>query len=107
MNDGRWQDVPKKFLEAWYATFQSSKEILDLSAPCPVCSNQSLHRYYYLHNLREYIEDGKKYIGRGGLWEWCSKCGSYQHYSAFVPDWWECDMEVDLNELTHAPTALE
>jgi hypothetical protein len=53
------------------------------------------------------VVGGVTYVGRGGLWEWCSACRSYVHASALVPDWWRCDLVVDLPRSTHSPEPSE
>lgn len=102
-----WKDVPLELDREWQKVFQATQEILDLAAPCPVCGASSLHRWYDLHRKREREFEGKKFIGDGGLWEWCSACHCYMHYSAAVPDWWACDLRVDMFKLNHNPSAIE
>jgi hypothetical protein len=103
----RWKDVPEEHWRNWQSIFQSSREILKLSAACPVCGKTALYRYYALYTPRESVIDGIRFVGRGGLWEWCRACYSYCHYSAGVPEWWECDLGVAYEELTHDPTPIE
>jgi hypothetical protein len=102
-----WESVPLEHHAAWNAIFQSSHEVLHLSASCPVCSVESLYRWYQIGNPIDLVIEGSRYIARGGLWEWCRNCHSYQHYFALVPDWWSCDLDVDLKQLTALPTAIE
>lgn len=87
-----WRSVPPEYDAAWLAVFQASREGLDLSAPCPVCGVAALHRWYG--------------VG-GGLWEWCSACHSFEHYSARVPEWWACGLKVNFFRLQHDPGAIE
>lgn len=37
--------------------------------------------------------------GHGTAWLWCGECGSYSHFSYFVPDWWENPEFIDADEL--------
>jgi hypothetical protein len=46
-------------------------------------------------------------LGRGGLWEWCSGCHTYAHYSAMVPEWWTCSLAVNESLLAPEPELLE
>ena len=99
-----WHDVPNEHQTAWLAIFLASQEILNVSAPCPVCGAVALHRWYQVGHP---VTDMPGFVSRGGLWEWCSQCRSFQHFSALVPDWWSCDLEVDTHKLTPYPTAIE
>lgn len=103
----RWRGVPLALDREWQAVFQATQEILDLAAPCPVCGSCSLHRWYDLNRERVTEFEGKKFIGGGGLWEWCSACRCYEHYSARIPEWWVCSLKVDASMLTHDPAAVE
>lgn len=102
-----WRGVPLEFDAQWQRVFQANEEILNLTAPCPVCGSHSLHRWYDLHRKRERVVEGKRFVGDGGLWEWCSACCCYEHYSAAIPEWWSCDLELDRAHLTHEPSAIE
>lgn len=107
ISNDEWHGVPLDRDAEWKAVFQSSREILNLSAPCPICRVMTLHRWYQIHQPEERVIDGLRFIGRGGLWEWCSACRSFQHYSCYVPEWWSCDLEIDEKKLTALPTAIE
>ena len=102
-----WKGVPLESLQAWDEVFNSTQETLNLSSPCPVCGMRTLHRWYQIHIPEERIVQGKHFIARGGLWQWCSSCRSYLHASAFVPDWWKSDLRVDETKLTSEPEMLE
>lgn len=102
-----WRGVPLEFVPQWRRVFQATQEILDLTAPCPLCGSHSLHRWYDLYRTHERVFEGKRFVGDGGLWECCSACRCYEHYSAAIPEWWSCDLEVDLTRVTHEPTAIE
>ena len=97
LND-TWKGVPEQHLKAWYQIFQSSREILKLSAKCPMCGNTSLYRWFLLSDVE---------TRRGGGWEWCRTCKRFEHYSAKVPQWWECDLAVNTHELTPYPDVIE
>jgi hypothetical protein len=107
LDDSFWHSPPAEYQLAWQAIFVQSREQLDLSALCPICGAQTLHHWYHLHRRELKMIENQRFVGRGGLWEWCSTCGSYEHYSASVPDWWNFEMSVPHNELTALPTALE
>ncbi|HEY0099616.1 MAG TPA: hypothetical protein VGB76_11765 [Pyrinomonadaceae bacterium] len=107
ISDHEWRGVPLERVAEWRAVFQSSREGLDLSAPCPLCGVKALRRWYQVNRPEEMVIDGVRYVGRGGLWEWCGDCLRYEHYSARVPEWWACDLEVDERRLTALPTAIE
>ena len=102
-----WQDVPVEHEPAWQAIFLASREGLNLSAPCPVCGVAALHQWYHLWQREDTEAGGSRFIGRGGLWEWCSACRSFAHYSARVPEWWASDLQVDPGQLEHQPAAIE
>jgi hypothetical protein len=102
-----WQSVPQRCQAEWQQIYQSSQESLNLSEPCPVCSAVSLHRWYQKgKNIKQVIED-REFAAHGGLWEWCSNCHSFEHYSCLVPSWWSCNLKVDVKKLTLLPTAIE
>jgi len=103
----QWKDVPAQHLKAWQDTFQSSREILKLSGDCPMCGKAELYRWYWAYRPEAGEIDGQRFVATGGLWEWCSACKSFAHYRAAVPDWWACDLEVNTEELTSYPTAIE
>ena len=107
LDDRFWHSPPAEYQSAWQALFVQSREMLNLSTPCPICGARTLHHWYHLHRREPKTIGGQLFVGRGGLWEWCSTCGSYEHYSASVPDWWNCDLNVPLDELTAQPTAIE
>src|SRR5438093_566277 len=102
-----WHIVPLPSREVWNRIFQTSREGLTLSAPCPVCGVAALHRWYQVGQSEERVIDGQRFVARGGLTEWCSHCRVFVHYSALVPDWWQCDLPVDLTKFTGEPDALE
>ena len=103
----QWKDVPEEHLQEWMAIFYASQEGINLSSPCPVCHNKDLHCYYYSTRSEEKIIDNRKYVARGDLWQWCSNCRKYVHYSAAVPEWWSCDLKIDPSNLQHDPEAIE
>lgn len=102
-----WHDVPPEYEREWVQIFYTSLEGLDLASPCPVCGACTLHRWYWPGERVDKLIDGRHYVARGSEWEWCSTCYSYVHYSAYVPAWWSCDMEIDPSVLGHAPEAIE
>jgi hypothetical protein len=109
-NSGRaqpWRGVPLELTRAWDEVFRRSREATDLSAPCPVCRAYTLHRWFQVGHPEEIVLEGQRFRARGGLWEWCSSCRSYEHASAFVPEWWASDLDVDETKLTAEPGAIE
>lgn len=107
MNDGYWKDVPRDCYEEWSNIFVNDREGSDLSASCPVCHKKGLHRYYNAHKKMKMEIGSEQYIGRGGVWNWCSFCRSYEHGQAWVPDWWVPGVEVDGDKLTAIPSVLD
>lgn len=106
-NKHSWQDVPEEVYPIWAKIFYESQEGLNLSASCPICIQKSLHCYYLANYPQEKIIDGRKYLARGDLWQWCSSCRSYVHASAAVPEWWSCSLPIDVSKLTTNPKLLE
>jgi DNA gyrase/topoisomerase IV subunit B len=105
-----WVGVPYEYQAEWQRIYQNSRESLDLSEACPVCGTVSLHHWYQVGKaIDKAINkiDGVEFVAKGGLWEWCSSCRSFAHYSCLVPSWWSCDLEVDVKKLTSLPTAIE
>jgi hypothetical protein len=105
--EDEWVGVPAAYWAKWTEIYQQSQECLNLSQPCPVCGAVALHRWYQIGKPVERVIEGMKFVAEGGLWEWCSSCHSFEHYSGLVPDWWSCDLEVNVQELTALPTAIE
>jgi hypothetical protein len=106
-----WHEVPDEHWEDWNNMQRESKknkDLLDLSAPCPVCKTKNVHQWYMVgKKLMDEVFDGVRYVARGALWVWCSNCGCCQHYSASVPEWWNCDLLVDKSKLTISPELIE
>lgn len=90
-----WQSVPSDSEVQWEKVFSGQENGIDIDGNCPVCGNSSLHRYY----------DGSE--DRGALWEWCSSCYLYEHYSAKVRPWWNGKLDLSGLTLTAIPEALE
>jgi hypothetical protein len=106
-NQENWYGVPDEYRTAWQQVYQESQESLNLSVPCPICNVIALHRWYQIGRLVDQVIDDRKFIATGAVWEWCSSCRGFEHYSGLVPDWWSCDLEVDDKQLTALPTAIE
>jgi hypothetical protein len=103
-----WRDVPNERMRIWNAIFHKSKAGMDLSDPCPICNDKSLHQYYMVGRPERQVFGKDVYVARGAGWQWCSSCGAFLHFSALVPDWWqnfELSYKPDL--LTMFPEALE
>jgi hypothetical protein len=105
--DTTWSSVPRELDKAWMDIFYASQEGLNVSAPCPVCGTASLHRWYQVGRPEERFSDGRRYVARGGQWQWCSTCRTFDHSSSLVPEWWSCDLPVDEARLTMTPGAIE
>lgn len=105
--DDSWTGVPYEYLAEWQRVYQASQESSNLSLPCPICGAVALHRWYQIGNPIDRVIEGRRFIATGALWEWCSSCRHFEHYSCLVPDWWSCNLEVDVKNLTAFPTAIE
>ncbi|MEM7595629.1 MAG: hypothetical protein AAF383_29690 [Cyanobacteria bacterium P01_A01_bin.83] len=103
----QWSDIPDEFLSEWTKIFYASQEGINLSSICPICEHRKLHCYYHLNRYEEKIVDGRKYIGHGSLWQWCSNCRKYVHYSALVPEWWNDSLKVNVENLYHSPENID
>lgn len=106
-NTNFWKDIPEKYIVRWRDLFANSREGINLSEACPICGEKTLHLYYYLYKLKDKTINNQKFIGDGSSWSWCSSCGSYEHYSCAIPAWWNCNIKIDGNKLTHTPQAIE
>jgi hypothetical protein len=102
-----WHGVPTERMPAWDRVFAAEPGRMDLNALCPVCGVAALHRWYDGGASRSNDSSRRGLVKRGGLWEWCSHCRSYVHYSAVAPDWWIDPLDVDRASLTAEPEAIE
>jgi hypothetical protein len=110
MSSKNWHGVPQESADAWRRVFNSvaPEEIMHLSADCPVCGNQSLHRYFSLEKEQPRELRGLIYRGPGSYWEWCSSCHSFEHMSGYVPVWWDIDpLNIDHAQLTAIPDLID
>jgi hypothetical protein len=97
-----WRGVPLEQQIAWSSAFESSIGS-EIECACPICGNRSLHRYYYPQRSKV-----KPQLNiTGALWEWCSACKRYQHYSCRVPEYWVEPFAVDEKKLTASPAHIE
>lgn len=90
-----WSGVPEQLYAQWRDAFRVRSHGVDLDIPCPSCGASTLHRYF------------QRSGARGALWEWCSSCRVYEHFSAVVPEWWSSDLDLTGLTLTAEPEALE
>jgi hypothetical protein len=104
---GDWSGVPDEYQAEWQRAYEESQESINLLVPCPICGVVALHRWYQIGRPTNRVIKGIKFVAHGGLWEWCSSCRSFEHYSGLVPEWWSCNLEVDTKNLTALPTAIE
>jgi len=102
-----WVGVPLDRVEEWQAAFLEDLLAEDIQVPCPICGRVSLHRWYDSPTPRPAAQDDRRFIGRGALWEWCSVCRAYEHYSALVPKGWHSTLAVETGQLTAEPEAIE
>jgi hypothetical protein len=103
-----WKNAPEEYRHSWIQTFSKSLEGLNLSSPCPICGQVTLHHYYQqVGPKKNFILHGRNYIGRGDLWEWCSSCYTFERYYAAIPDWWNFELSVDSSSLKSYPDVLE
>jgi hypothetical protein len=110
MEHQAWQGVPLTFIDSWRQLFNAApqQEAMHLSAPCPVCGQRTLHRYYSLEKVAPRELRGVLYQGPGSYWEWCSSCKSFEHMHGYVPDWWKVEpLPIDHAQLTAIPDVLD
>jgi hypothetical protein len=107
MDPTPWHDVPLSIAPLWRTLFDASTEGVNLAAPCPVCTNSALHRWFWLARSKRIVESGRSWQGKGSQWQWCSACRSYEHSSGLVPDWWESALEVPESDLRHDPGPID
>ena len=102
-----WRDVPEGLTVVWRVIFDRSSEGLDLDSTCPVCGARTLHRWFHLATPKPVVTAGRRWLGRGGEWQWCSTCKSFEHSSGLVPDWWKDPLRVDATQLMSDPDVIE
>lgn len=90
-----WKDEPDNRLSNLvYRTFEQLENPNNLE--CTYCGEEATHIYFHRHADH-----------RGGVWYWCSKCLTYGHGSAIVPEWWVNNDEIQLNKLHQDPNHLQ
>lgn len=95
----RWvdNDIGRESLECLLSEILKKKPE-NFPVNCRACGTKdSVHVYF---NSR-----GEKKIG--GVWVWCSSCGSYMHASIFVPNWWVNMPSITEPELDSLPGKFE
>ncbi len=110
MPDGKWNGVPLAADAAWREIFNAAApaEQAHLSAPCPICGNKTLRRFYSLMKVKPREIEGEIYVGPGSYWEWCSSCRAFEHFSGLVPAWWDFDLpNLDHYYLKHDPGLID
>ncbi len=105
--DGQWSDVPSEAMEKWREVFDACEGGPSVPGRCPVCGKKALFRYFASYDARRFLLHGREYRGRGGGWEWCRACKSYQHFSACVPAWWKAPVEIPIGSLHHCPETID
>jgi hypothetical protein len=104
----KWKNVPEEYEDVWVKIFSTTNEGVNLSSPCPICGQTTLHHYYQqIGPKKDFILHDRKYIGKGDLWEWCSSCHTFERYYAAVPDWWDFSLPIDNSQVMSYPDALE
>ena len=103
--------MPEAVRERWSEIFEQSRDGLDVKGACPACLREDLHRWFDASDLEPDQSFGDEFAGRGGQWQWCAGCRSYEHMSGLVPTWWlgsdGSGLHVDPEELMHDPDAIE
>jgi hypothetical protein len=107
MSNIEWTQIEQEIAVKWRSIFHKSKIGINVDGDCPICNKATLHRWYLVGRPIEQIIEGNKFVAQGDLWEWCSSCKVFEHYSSLVPDWWKCDLEVNLKELRFTPNVIE
>jgi hypothetical protein len=103
-----WTEIGLASRPHWRRIFNVRPNVADLPDACPVCGVAALHRWYLLENTRGVVLNGRQYLGQGMLWEWCSSCGSFEHYpDGYVPDWWNSPYDVDPLLVRYDPGPIE
>jgi hypothetical protein len=100
-----WRGIPEDKRSDWRTVFLERGLGPLLKAPCPICGERSLRRYF--NRARTFPAMPPGVVGRGGSWEWCASCGSYEHSSGLVPVWWVPVAVVQEAELAAEPEQLE
>jgi hypothetical protein len=97
----RWRDVEKEQDACWNrmaaGIFEGASAHPGL---CPSCGQAEV-RYFYCRSGEDHCSR------RGGMWIWCPACLRYNHYTAYVPEWWENLPGVSCDALAHDPEWLE
>ena len=101
----KWHGVAEEKQIEWQQIFAASTEGLRLSAACPLCGQRGLRRYF--GGARETTIAKPGFVGKGGSWEWCSSCGSFEHASCLVPAWWQPISGINESNLSALPEELE
>ena len=81
-----------------------------MTSICPICSKKKLHKYYYVYSYEKKRISGEDFIGNGGLWNWCSSCKHYEHFSSAIPSWWigkTESLDIDEKKLKSKPEEIE
>lgn len=103
-----WREVSTENHPGWRSVFNAEPRSEALATPCPVCGTSTLHRWYAVDSEDDIELGGQRYVGRGRLWEWCSSCGSYEHFrDGYVPEWWRSVLVIPHDLLTYDPGPIE
>lgn len=86
-----WIGVPIRHLAAWKTAFSNNPSKIRVGVLCPLCRHAELFRWH----------DG----GRS-LWEWCNRCGAFEHSTAKAPPGWLPEVFVKPLQPTALPTSI-
>ena len=103
----QWKGVPPESTVEWQRIFSECTDGIDVDGLCPVCHSPTLHHWFDKPRPFAAGHERDGFRGHGGLWEWCSSCHSYEHYSGLVPAWWQDLFILDGTSLRHDPDAIE
>src|SRR5256885_377397 len=70
--EAEWNDVPDEALRRWREMFSQSRDGLDVLGECPVCSHETLHRWFHIHRAEPTEAHGASWAGVGSQWQWCA-----------------------------------
>ena len=110
MTEDAWPGVTDAYRGEWKKIFNAATPAqgIHLHSACPICGLTELYRYYALERLEPRMIEGVMFKGRGSLWQWCSACHSFEHYSAYVPLWWSFELpQLDHAKLTAIPDMID
>src|SRR5690348_5198323 len=95
----KWTDVEDDLNVQWQNAYSHIFKHGNTSpTSCPGCNSAPLRVAYVRFKPGE---------PRGGGWIWCPSCLRYEHYSCYVPEWWNDIWDGIPAQLEHNPEWLE